>query len=122
MGYISRTYKTPIKSPTALLFRDYWTPMALLSRLLSRLLQDFCQETVAKMLQYSSFLLRCTIILGVTTYYLYSLINMAKEIIDDLVLLEASHNPPKSEVKRQKLIECVLTGAISEKKRRRTSK
>ena len=35
---------------------------------------------------------------------------MANEIIDDLVLPEVSHNPPKSEMKRQKLIECVLTG------------
>ena len=34
---------------------------------------------------------------------------MANEIIDDL-LLEVSHDPPKSEVKRQKLIECILTG------------
>ena len=34
---------------------------------------------------------------------------MANEIIDDL-LLEVPYNPPKSEVKRQKLIECVLTG------------
>ena len=34
---------------------------------------------------------------------------MANEIIDDLVLLEVSHDSPKSEVKRQKRIECVLT-------------
>ena len=34
---------------------------------------------------------------------------MANEIIIDL-LSEVSHNHPKSEVKRQKLIECVLTG------------
>ena len=34
---------------------------------------------------------------------------MANEIIDDL-LLEVSHDSPESEVKRQKLIECVLTG------------
>ena len=34
---------------------------------------------------------------------------MAYEIINDL-LPEVSHNPPKSEVKRQKLTDCVLTG------------
>ena len=34
---------------------------------------------------------------------------MANENIND-VLLEVSHDPPKSEVKRQKLIKCVLTG------------
>ena len=34
---------------------------------------------------------------------------MANEIIDDL-LPEVSHDPSKSKVKRQKLIECVLTG------------
>ena len=34
---------------------------------------------------------------------------MANEIINDL-LPEVSQDPPKSEVKRQKLIECVLTG------------
>ena len=34
---------------------------------------------------------------------------MASEIINDL-LPEVPYEPPKSEVKRQKLIECVLTG------------
>ena len=34
---------------------------------------------------------------------------MASKIINGL-LPEVSHDPPKSEVKRQKLIECVLTG------------
>ena len=33
---------------------------------------------------------------------------MANKIIDDL-LLEVSHNPPKTEVKQQKLIKCILT-------------
>ena len=35
---------------------------------------------------------------------------MANEIINDLEFQEVPHDPPKSEVKRQKLIECVLTG------------
>ena len=39
---------------------------------------------------------------------------MANEIINDLVLQEVLHDPPKSEVKRQKLIECVLTGNIKQ--------
>ena len=34
---------------------------------------------------------------------------MADKIIDELVLLEVSHDPPKSEVKWQKFIECILT-------------
>ena len=34
---------------------------------------------------------------------------MANEIINDL-FLEVSHDSPESEVKRQKLLECVLTG------------
>ena len=50
-----------------------------------------------------------TIMLEATIYYLYSLIEMANEIIDDLVLLEVSHSPLKSDLKRQKLMECVLT-------------
>ena len=49
-----------------------------------------------------------TIMLEATIYYLYSLIEMANEIIDDLVLLEVSHSPLKSDLKQQKLIECVL--------------
>ena len=35
---------------------------------------------------------------------------MVNETIDDLVLPEVFHDPPKSEMKRQKLIKCVLTG------------
>ena len=35
---------------------------------------------------------------------------MANEIINDLVLQEVPHDPPKSEVKRQNLIKSVLTG------------
>ena len=62
-------------------------------------------------LPYISITLQCTtaIILWATAYYIYSLIKMTNEIINDL-LPEVSHDPPKSEVKRQKLIECVLTG------------
>ena len=80
-------HSSTINLSTALLLRDY-----------------------SKMFEYFSFLLQCTttIILGATAYYLYSLIKMANEILDDLVL-EVSHDPPKSEVKQQKLIECVLT-------------
>ena len=48
-----------------------------------------------------------TIMLGAATYYLYSLIKMAEVNINEL-LQEVSYDPP--DVKRQKLIECVLTG------------
>ena len=58
-----------------------------------------------------SLLLQLTtaIVLWATAYYLYSLIKMANEIISD-VLLEVPYEPPQSDVKRQKLIECDLTG------------
>ena len=63
------------------------------------------------MLEYLSFILQCktVILLGATSYYIYSFIKMAELIINEL-LLEVSHDPPESDVKRQKLIECVLTG------------
>ena len=82
-----------------------------MSRLLSTLLQHSYQETIAKMTEYFSPFLQCTtaIILGATAYYIYSLIKMANEIINEL-LPEVSHDPLKSDVKRQKLTECVLTG------------
>ena len=66
---------------------------------------------MVKMIEYFSLILQCTtfIILGATAYYIYSLMKMAEENIYD-VILEVSHDPPKSEMKRQKLIECVLTG------------
>ena len=51
-----------------------------------------------------------TIILGAIAHYIYSVIKIADEIINDFVLQEISHNPLKSEVKWQKLIECALTG------------
>ena len=48
-------------------------------------------------------------VIEATACYIYSLIKMAESIINEL-LPEVSHNPPESDVKRQKLIECVLTG------------
>ena len=47
-------------------------------------------------------------VLEAATYYLHSLINMAEASINDL-LLEGPYDPPKSDVKRQKLIQCALT-------------
>ena len=75
------------------------------------LLQHSCKETIAKVIEYFSLILQCTttIIRGPTAYYIYSFIKMANEIINEL-LPEVPYDPPKSEVKRQKLIECVLTG------------
>ena len=79
--------------------RDYRTPTALLSR-------DY-----SKMIECFSIILQCTtaIILWATAYYIYSLIKMATKIINDL-LLEVPYDPPKSKVKRQKFIKCILTG------------
>ena len=84
-------YSTPVKTSTTLL-------------------QLSCQETIAKMIEYLSFILQCTTVmtLGATAYYIYSLIKMTESTINEL-LLEVLHNPPESDVKRQKLIECVLT-------------
>ena len=63
------------------------------------------------MIEYFSLILQCimVIILGATAYYLYSLIKMVEASINEL-LPEVPYEPPKSEVKRQKLIEYVLTG------------
>ena len=63
------------------------------------------------MIEYFSFLLQCsTVILHeAAAYCLYSLIKMVGASINEL-LSEVPYNPPQSEVKRQKLIECVLTG------------
>ena len=49
------------------------------------------------------------ILFGATTYYLYSLIKMVEVSINEL-LLEVPYDLPKSDVKRQKLIKCILTG------------
>ena len=75
------------------------------------LLQNSCQETIAKMLEYLSFLLQCTTvtILGATAYYLYSLLKIADVSINKLII-EVPYDPPKSDVKRQEVIKCVLTG------------
>ena len=97
---LPRKCRTPVKTRTAILWR---------------LLQDSCQETTAKMIEYFSLILQYTtvMILRAIAYYIYSLIKMANEIFSDL-LAEVSYEPPKSEVKRQKLIECFLTGNIKQ--------
>ena len=92
MELLSRDYNKNVVTPT----KRLW---------------NCCQETTTKMIEYLSFLLQCTllIILGATAYYLYFLLKMAEASINDL-LPEVSYNPPESDMKRQKLIECVLTG------------
>ena len=50
------------------------------------------------------------IILVATAYYLYSLIKTVEVSINEL-LPEVPYDPPKSDVKQQKLIDCVLTGS-----------
>ena len=63
------------------------------------------------MIEYFGFILQCTtaVILWAKAHYIYSLIKMANQIINDL-LLEVSHDPPKSDMERHKLIKCILTG------------
>ena len=48
-------------------------------------------------------------LLEATTYYIYSLLKIVEASLNDL-LPEVPYDPPKSDVKQQKLIECVLTG------------
>ena len=57
-------------------------------------------ETIAKMMEYLSFILQSTttIILGATAYYLYSLMKMVEESIKELPP-EVSYGPPESNVK-----------------------
>ena len=107
---MSHLVKTPIKTqqcsyraPTALLPRDYST--------LANRLQHIYRMLISKMIEYLRFLLLCTLValLGAAACYLYSLLKMAKASIDDL-LPDLPYDPPKSDVKREKLIECVLTG------------
>ena len=107
----------PVCKPVRILPSDHRTLTKRLPRnwqktvkKLSRLLQHSYQETIAKMIEYFSLILQCTtaIILETTTYYLYSLIKMAGASINGLIT-EVPYNPPKSDIKRQKVIECVLT-------------
>ena len=92
---LSRHYITPIKTPTTLLSRDHRTH-------------------ISKMIEYLSFILQCTsvVLLRATACYLYfrtkTLLRMAKSSFTDS-LLEVTYDPPKSDPKRQKLIECALT-------------
>ena len=68
--------------------------------------QKSCQETTTKMIERLSFLLQCITVtlLGDATYYLHSLLKLAEATINELLT-----EPPESDVKRQKLIKCVLT-------------
>ena len=63
------------------------------------------------MLEYLSFILQSTttIRLEATTHYIYSLIKMAESIINEL-LTGVSRDLGESDVKRQKLLKCVVTG------------
>ena len=67
---------------------------------------------ISKMIEYLSFFLLCTLValLGAAACYLYfrTLLKMAEVSINDL-LLRVPYDPPKSDMKQQKLIECVLT-------------
>ena len=101
--------RSPHQETTGLLQHSYRTLTGLLQPLVKSPIVS-CQEAVAKIIEYLSFLLQCitTIILWVIAYNLYSLIKMANKIIDEL-LPEVSHNSPEPGVKQQKLIKCALT-------------
>ena len=82
---LSRNYSTPIKTPTA-----------------QRLLQNY-RKHISKMIGYLNSILLCTLLGAVTCYSYYlmkTLLKIAEESFIDLL--------PKSNLNRQKLIECVL--------------
>ena len=80
-------------------------------RTLLKKLQNNCQEFTTKMIECLSFVLQCTtvILFGAAAYCLYSLLEMDEESINEL-FPEVSYKPLESDVKPQKLIECILTG------------
>ena len=67
------------------------------------------------MIEYLSFVLLCTLValLVATACYLYfqkeTLLKMAETSTNDL-LPGVTYGTPQSDLKRQKLIECILTG------------
>ena len=67
------------------------------------------------MIEYVSFLLLCILVtlLGASTCYLYSLLKMAEACLNDL-LPEVPYHPPESDIKQQKLSECIVTGNCKE--------
>ena len=67
---------------------------------------------ISKMIKYVSFNLQCTLValLVASTCHLYSLLKIAESSINDL-LPEVSYYTPESDMKQQKLIECVLMGS-----------
>ena len=81
---------------------------------LDKKLQDVCQEIIgrvprhySKMIEYMTFLLLCTLValVAATAHYVYSILRMAEASLND-ILPEVTYDP---DVKREKLIECVLT-------------
>ena len=65
---------------------------------------------IRRFLLYLSFFLQRTLValLWANAYYIYSLLKLAKASLNDL-LSEVPYDTPKSDIKRQKLIECLLT-------------
>ena len=91
---LSRDYSTPTKRSVRLLSRDYSTP-------------------VNKIIEYLNFFLLCTLL--ALLCYLYvrmkrylTLLKMAEASIDNL--MSSGYDGPQSEAKKQKLLECILTG------------
>ena len=116
---LSRNYSTPVKrlqhscqEIAALLSRDYGTPVKRLQRscqeITALLSRDY--STVSKMIEYLNFFLLSTLVtllcyLYVRTKRYINLFKMAEDNINFIV----SNDPPKPDLKRQKLLKCVLT-------------
>ena len=98
----------PCQEITAFLPRDYNIPV--------KRLQHPCQKihktSDKKMIEYLNFFLLCTLVtllcyLYVRTKRNITLLKMVEENIDNLISI--SYDASKSDSKRQKLLECILT-------------
>ena len=85
--------------------------------LLSSLLQHSYQERpqhyrthISKMIEYLKFILLCTLLGAASSYPYYEMKTLLKMVKESFTTDLLPEDPRKSDVKRQKLIECVLTG------------
>ena len=111
--FLLRGYSTPIKTPVKRLQHSYQE----IRKIPIKRLQHSCQEVyttpVKKMIEYLNFFLLCTLVTLFCCLYIrmktyHSLKKMAESGIDNLI--SSSYDAPQSESKRQKLLECILTG------------
>ena len=101
-------YKTTFKTSTEPLqqfCRETTTPLQHSYQERATALQDALQQ----MIEYLNFILLCTLVVLLRTVTFYRRKEMAEASFTDL-LPEISYDPPKSDAKRQKLIECIVTG------------